>query len=644
MKYFLSISLFLSLVIKPSAQQSFSLDTLLVQTTRIPLKASETGRSISILTKEQIQQLPATTFYELLQTISGVEVQSRGGFGVQGDIVMRGSTFSQVLVLIDGMKINDPLTGHFNCYVPVSNMEIERIEILKGAGASMYGPDAVGGVINIITKGFDSLKNGTTSSGSISYGDNNLVSSTASVFHKSNKFYVGLGASINHSKGDSILPVAVNDSTTLEGYRNYFDIKNISLSAGFKINNLWELKVRSSILSSDFNARYFYTSYLSDKSTEITSNWFNRVQLQRKTSTGSLLDINASYKRSSDEFLYTPTSDPNIHTMDYLNFTINNSNEINDKLIFKSGIQADLRKIESNDRGNHSDYHFGGYLMGVYKSNNLVLTTIAREDYDENYGFEFCPQINAAYNLPNLALRASAGRSIRAADYTERYNNNIALKTYIRLGNPNLMAERGWSEEIGINYSLSKNALFKATIFSRQSSNIIDYILTNESDIDSGIGDLVPGANYTFAKNIKDVNVNGFELELNTKFLISENSTLNWQIGYTFTDITNDTLGIYLSSFAKHLINSQLILNFNSFQFSISGLFKERTAQSAESISSDLDSSYGLLNARVGYVIMDNKLSLNLQILNLLDKEYQNILGAKMPGRWLMGGISWRLE
>ena len=644
MKYFLSISLFLSLVIKPSAQQSFSLDTLLVQTTRIPLKASETGRSISILTKEQIQQLPATTFYELLQTICGVEVQSRGGFGVQGDIVMRGSTFSQVLVLIDGMKINDPLTGHFNCYVPVSNMEIERIEILKGAGASMYGPDAVGGVINIITKGFDSLKNGTTSSGNINYGDNNLVSSTASVFHKSNKFYVGLGASINHSKGDSILPLAVNDSTTLEGYRNYFDIKNISLSAGFKINDLWELKVRSSILYSDFNARYFYTSYLSDKSTEMTSNWFNRAQLQRKTSTGSLLDINATYKRSSDEFLYTPTSDPNIHTMDYLNFTVNNSNEINEKLILKSGIQADLRKIESNDRGNHSDYHFGAYLMGVYKSNNLVLTAIAREDYDENYGFEFCPQINAAYNLPNLTLRASAGRSIRAADYTERYNNNISLKTYIRLGNPNLIAERGWSEEIGINYSLSKNTLFKATIFSRQSSNIIDYILTNESDIDSDIGVLVPDANYIFAKNIKDVNVNGFELELNSKFLISENSTLNWQMGYTFTDITNDTLGIYLSSFAKHLLNAQLILNYNSFQFSISGLYKERTAQAAESISSDLESSYGLLNGRVGYSLMDNKLSLNVQILNLLDKEYQNILGAKMPGRWLMGGITWRLE
>ena len=115
-------------------------------------------------------------------------------------------------------------------------------------------------------------------------------------------------------------------------------------------------------------------------------------------------------------------------------------------------------------------------------------------------------------------------------------------------------------------------------------------------------------------------------------------------MGYTFTDITNDNLGIYLSSFAKHLLNAQLILNYNSFQFSISCLYKERTAQNAESISTDLEISYGLLNTRIGYGLMDNKLSLNVQILNLLDKEYQNILGAKMPGRWLMGGISWTIE
>jgi iron complex outermembrane receptor protein len=281
--------------------------------------------------------------------------------------------------------------------------------------------------------------------------------------------------------------------------------------------------------------------------------------------------------------------------------------------------------------------------MGVYKSNNLVLTAIAREDYDENYGFEFCPQINASYSMDNFVLRASAGRSIRAADYTERYNNNLALKTYLRLGNPNLIAERGWSEEIGINYYPFKNTLFKATIFSRQSNNIIDYILTNESEIGS-VSSLTSGADYLFARNIKDVNVNGFELELNTKFLLSESSTLDWQIGYTYTDITNDNLGIYLSSFAKHLVNSQVILKYNSFQFSLSGLFKERNTQLAESISTELKSSYALLNARLGYGFLENKLSINIQVLNLANTKYQNILGAKMPGRWLMGGISWNFN
>ena len=140
-------------------------------------------------------------------------------------------------------------------------------------------------------------------------------------------------------------------------------------------------------------------------------------------------------------------------------------------------------------------------------------------------------------------------------------------------------------------------------------------MLTNESEIGSvsDIGSLLLGEDYLFAKNFKDVYVNGFELELSSKFFISENRTLNWQMGYTYTDISNENLGVYLSSFAKHLVNAQLILDYNSFQFSISGLYKERTAQAAESISSDLESSYGLLNARVGYGLLDNKLSLNVQ-------------------------------
>ena len=146
-----------------------------------------------------------------------------------------------------------------------------------------------------------------------------------------------------------------------------------------------------------------------------------------------------------------------------------------------------------------------------------------------------------------------------------------------------------------------------------------------------------------FAKNINDVYVNGLELELNTKFIISENKILGWQIGYTFIDISNDNLGIYLSSFAKHLINSQIILKYNSLQFSIASLYKERNQLLAESISSTLESNYALLNGRIGYEIK-NGVYFNIQLLNITNTNYQNILGAKMPGRWLMGGIKWDIK
>ena len=83
---------------------------------------------------------------ELLKNIPSIELQSKGDFGVQSDITMRGTTFSQTLVLLDGMRVNDPLTGHFSMYIPINPSEIHQIEIIRGGNSSIYGPDAVGGL------------------------------------------------------------------------------------------------------------------------------------------------------------------------------------------------------------------------------------------------------------------------------------------------------------------------------------------------------------------------------------------------------------------------------------------------------------------------------------------------------------------
>ena len=114
----------------------------------------KTGKNITVIKAQEIENYNFNSIDDLLKIIPSIELQSRGGFGSQSDIVLRGSTFNQTLVLLDGMRVNDPLTGHFSMYIPITISDIHQIEIIRGGASSIYGPDAVGGVINIVTKTF----------------------------------------------------------------------------------------------------------------------------------------------------------------------------------------------------------------------------------------------------------------------------------------------------------------------------------------------------------------------------------------------------------------------------------------------------------------------------------------------------------
>jgi vitamin B12 transporter len=119
---------------------------------------SETGRNIVIIKAALFEKLAVNSIDELLRYAAGIEVQQRGPQGSQSDILIRGGTFQQILILLDGVRLNDPLTGHFNGNIPIHPGEIDRIEILKGPASAVWGADAVGGVIHIITKAFHSNK------------------------------------------------------------------------------------------------------------------------------------------------------------------------------------------------------------------------------------------------------------------------------------------------------------------------------------------------------------------------------------------------------------------------------------------------------------------------------------------------------
>ncbi len=148
----LLIVLFLLSLCLPAQEISLPIDTVYVKTAKVPTRTYETGRYVTIIKQEQITKQAQLSLDDILRYVPGVEVQSRNAFGAQGDLTMRGSTFTQVLVLVDGVRYNDPLTGHFNGYIPVPLVEMERIEVLRGPAAAVKGPDALGGVININTR------------------------------------------------------------------------------------------------------------------------------------------------------------------------------------------------------------------------------------------------------------------------------------------------------------------------------------------------------------------------------------------------------------------------------------------------------------------------------------------------------------
>jgi len=136
---------------RPMAAQQVRADTVVVTASADPVPFDSLARTVTVLTRDEIRSLPVRSLAELLDYTAAVDVRSRGPYGVQADFSIRGSSYSQVLVLVDGVRINDSQTAHHNADLPIALEDIERIEILSGPGSALYGADAFGGTINIIT-------------------------------------------------------------------------------------------------------------------------------------------------------------------------------------------------------------------------------------------------------------------------------------------------------------------------------------------------------------------------------------------------------------------------------------------------------------------------------------------------------------
>ena len=258
MRLNISILLFLTLQFLFSQQKNADqvLDEVVVSSTKINLPFSKNFRTIEIISSEQIALSAATNVSDLLQQTIGIDIRKRGVSGTQGDLYIRGGGFDQTLLLIDGMKMDDAQTGHHTLNMILPLYLIERIEIIKGPAARIFGQNAFNGAINIVTK---EVKTETRKADVVlrelsfgSYGQKNLA----------------LSSSIIKEKIKSIVSFTTNRS---DGYRHNTDyINNNYFSKTSFITKTSPVDLISSFSYRKFGANGFYASPLATEQYEET--------------------------------------------------------------------------------------------------------------------------------------------------------------------------------------------------------------------------------------------------------------------------------------------------------------------------------------------------------------------------------------
>lgn len=629
-----------------SAQDSLQLDQVIVSATRIPTASYKTGRSISIITAEELQELPVTTVDEMLRYLPGINLNSRNDFGVQSDIGIRGSTFSQVLILVDNVRVNDPLTAHFNNNIPVPLSEIAQVEIIRGPAAASYGSDAVGGIIHIKTRTFLAVKTDKPVSirGNIGIGKHNLNRTDLGVNLQKNKWHFSAAHKSNIADGETYVNpnfLAGTDPDSL--YQNFFDLRTVSAAVAGEIGEGWSVYGRVGYDYRDFNAKYFYTRSSFDESEETVKSLWTQGEIRYQKNRHEV-SLNGGYKTTNDLFVFNPLFTPNEHDTRQLFTNLLYRFMVNNKVTLASGVQLIDKKISSSDRGDHQNLAVGIYSILSYALSNRWQTHVSlRAENDENFGWELLPQASLSYRQNGFVFRTSYGRSVRAADFTERFiSSKISnLSPGRNVGNPDLKAESSHSFDFGGEYYFDRNGLFSLTGFYRKSTNLIDYSLRNSATI-TNVNNLQEDADYFYADNLSASSTIGLEALIKYQFNLNDKVNLSSQLAYTWikTEAEAGELSKYIANHPSHQFGLTLDLNICDFQITSATSLSTRQDELVASIDGAIQKDYLVTHLRTGYRL-SNTFTPYFEVRNLTNTNYQEILGANLPRRWWSVGVTW---
>jgi len=620
-----------------SSMKDIEFEEVVVSAQRAPVAFSQVARIVKVIGKEEIQSAPVQSLQDLLEYSLNVDVRQRGNYGVQADISIRGGSFDQVLILLNGININDPQTGHHSLNLPVSFDAIERIEILEGPASRVYGPNAFSGAINIIT--------GTS--------DNSNLKARVSGGEKG-YYDAGLSGTIVSGKLTNFVSV---DHRSSDGYIKNTDFKiTDAFYQGKLATNVGSLDWQLGHTDRTFGANSFYTPKYPDQFEQVKTT-FASIKME----TGDIVHFTPSvyWRRNQDRFeLFrypelTPPwyTDHNYHLTDVYGTNLNAwfaskfgktafgadfrseniwSNVLGKPLDIPIPVPGEPGKLftKSDTRTNFSLFAEHSIYWQKFTASTGVM---ANWNSHLGKGWNFYPGIDVSWSISNIVKwYASINSSLRMPTFTDLYYSSPTS-----IGNSSLQPEKAVAYESGFKYQL-KGIEGHLAYFHRSGRNMIDWVKK-------------PGDNVWYAENITKLNTDGIEFSARIDpqklfdqkiFIKSINLSCAWLT-------QNKQSGINASQYVLDFMNHKIDLGISHNLVQNVGINWQISYQDRNGSYTNWDGSkYGNMVEYKPFVLVDSRLhwtkngtNIYLEASNLLNKTYFDFGNIEQPGRSLRIGL-----
>lgn len=577
-----------------------NLDSLITTGRALPLSAQKQNQNVVIIDQETIQNTPSQSVEEIISYFSGIDLRRRGVGGVQSDISVRGGNFEQVLLLINGVRVTNPQTAHNLWNIPFEAEAIERIEIIKGPQAALYGANAYAGVINVITRAKSGKQVQLSAEGG-SYGT----------------YKIGTNISIASPKVKHLWNANYGAS---DGYRHNTDYtqKNMFYQGKYQ-SNFGELNLQAGFGEKKFGANGFYASPKYTEQYEETQNSIVSLGLDKKKDNWGFR-AKTYWTRSQDMYLLNRQK-PKI----YRNMHIGNNlgaeasvNLMNDLGFTSLGAEYKKEFLRSNNLGERNrsvTSIFFQHQLSLF-NDKLNITPGASWSYFTNIGDFFYPQIDVAFKInPEHKLFANAARVHRLPSYTEYY-----YKSKLEVGNPDLKPESADSYELGYQF-LQTNFSAQISIFRRYAKDAIDWV---KNDINQPWSPI----------NNTQVTTDGVEVSLKKNF---KGFIQSFAVDYTYLDKKIVNTNFTLSRYSLDNLRNQVVVKlenrwFNHFHSHLIYRYLDRVTMA----------NYHLLDAKLNYNHQNWQFFTSFN--NILGTQYTESNLVPMPGFWVSGGLAYKFN